>query len=174
MMSLFNGPWEPHTSASGPRAPARRASIHGDAFAAPLRRTFSSEKELRAFAASFAQRLQPGDVVAFSGPLGSGKTTFVRAIVEALHGSDQSSSPTFTFWHRICGRTAHRAHRPLSRQRSTPSRRSWDSRKRSVTALSCWLSGGARHPELIPARGYEIDIEGAGEEPRTISLRERT
>ena len=42
-------------------------------------------------------------MVALSGPLGSGKTTFVRAVVTALHGSDETSSPTFTFWHRYDG-----------------------------------------------------------------------
>ncbi len=144
-----------------------------DAFAAPLRRTFSSEKELRAFAASFAQRLQAGDVVAFSGPLGSGKTTFVRAIVEALHGSDQSSSPTFTFWHQYAGEPPiehidlFRINDPRESQELGLEEAFSD---RAIVLVEWWRKA----PELIPARGYEIEIEGAGEEPRTITLRERT
>lgn len=63
-------------------------------------RTFSDEREFRTFAAQFAQRLTAGDVVGFSGPLGSGKTTFIKAIAQARLGSDPVSSPTFTFWHR--------------------------------------------------------------------------
>ena len=74
-----------------------------DAFAVPLRRTFSNEAALMNFAAEFARGLSAGDVVALSGPLGAGKTTFVRAVVRALHGADQTSSPTFTFWHRYDG-----------------------------------------------------------------------
>ena len=60
-------------------------------------------KSFDAFAAAFARRLRPGDVVALSGPLGAGKTAFVRAVVRALHGADQSCSPTFTFRHRYDG-----------------------------------------------------------------------
>ena len=45
----------------------------------------------------------PGDTVALSGALGAGKTTFVRAAVAERHGEDQTTSPTFTFWHRYAG-----------------------------------------------------------------------
>ena len=38
------------------------------------------------------------------GPLGAGKTTFVRAVVRELHGSDAAvSSPTFVFRQRYEG-----------------------------------------------------------------------
>jgi tRNA threonylcarbamoyl adenosine modification protein YjeE len=45
-----------------------------------------------------ADELKPGDVVALSGGLGSGKTTLARAIVRALAGDDRLEvpSPTFT------------------------------------------------------------------------------
>lgn len=50
----------------------------------------------RALAADLARSLQPGDVIALDGPLGAGKTTFVRGMAAAL-GIDPAivSSPTF-------------------------------------------------------------------------------
>ena len=68
-----------------------------------MQQTFPTQRAFEAFAADFARALQPGDVVALSGELGSGKTTFVRAAVRARHGEDQTTSPTFTFWHRYPG-----------------------------------------------------------------------
>ncbi len=45
---------------------------------------------------AFARSLRPGDVVALSGDLGSGKTTFVRGLVAGLGGeSGDVASPTF-------------------------------------------------------------------------------
>ena len=43
-----------------------------------------------------AARLRPGDVVALSGPLGSGKTTLARSIIAALGHRGEVPSPTFT------------------------------------------------------------------------------
>jgi tRNA threonylcarbamoyladenosine biosynthesis protein TsaE len=60
--------------------------------------------EFEEIARQFARGLRPGDVVALSGPLGAGKTTFVAAVVTKLHGDRAAvSSPTFTFWHRYEG-----------------------------------------------------------------------
>jgi tRNA threonylcarbamoyladenosine biosynthesis protein TsaE len=57
----------------------------------------SSELETRNAASNFAEKLQPGDVVALTGPLGSGKTCFARGIITALHGEKElfHGSPTF-------------------------------------------------------------------------------
>jgi tRNA threonylcarbamoyl adenosine modification protein YjeE len=52
-----------------------------------------------------AQAVAPGDVIALDGPLGAGKTTLVRALVEGLGGDPaQVSSPTFTLLHRYHAR----------------------------------------------------------------------
>jgi tRNA threonylcarbamoyladenosine biosynthesis protein TsaE len=47
-------------------------------------------------ASILAARLQAGDVVLLTGDLGAGKTTFVKAVAEALGATDPVTSPTFT------------------------------------------------------------------------------
>lgn len=55
-----------------------------------------SELETLQFGASIGSSLQPGSVVALSGPLGSGKTTLVKGIARSLGISEAVTSPTFT------------------------------------------------------------------------------
>ncbi len=51
---------------------------------------------MESLGARIAALLRPGDVVALSGPLGSGKTTLARAIIAALGHEGEVPSPTFT------------------------------------------------------------------------------
>jgi tRNA threonylcarbamoyladenosine biosynthesis protein TsaE len=46
--------------------------------------------------AALAQVLRAGDVVALSGPLGAGKTTFARGVLSALGLADEAPSPSFS------------------------------------------------------------------------------
>ena len=59
----------------------------------------ASEEETAAAAKKTAEILKPGDVVAFRGGLGVGKTTFTRYLCEALDCRDDVSSPTFALVH---------------------------------------------------------------------------
>ena len=135
-----------------------------------VRRTLSDRREFCDFAAAFARRLRPGDVVALAGPIGCGKTTFVRAVVEALHGVVRTSSPTFTFWHRYEGSPAidhidlYRIEDP--NQRSELGLEGAFDDAGSIVLVEWWRNA----PDLLPARRYEIEIEGAGDAPRTVSL----
>ncbi len=54
-----------------------------------------SPEETKSIAASFAQALRGGEVVALEGELGAGKTTFVQGLAEALGASGPVRSPTF-------------------------------------------------------------------------------
>ncbi len=55
-------------------------------------------EETQKFAYQVASLLRPGSVLALSGEMGSGKTTFVKFLVEAMGGSiDEVTSPTFVF-----------------------------------------------------------------------------
>ena len=55
-----------------------------------------SEQETDALGASLAQRLGPGDVVAYRGDLGAGKTAFTRGLARGLGCTGRVTSPTFT------------------------------------------------------------------------------
>ncbi len=61
-----------------------------------MKHTSKSEKETRKLAAKFAKDLKGGEVVELVGDLGSGKTTFVRGVAEALGAKARVKSPTFT------------------------------------------------------------------------------
>jgi tRNA threonylcarbamoyladenosine biosynthesis protein TsaE len=132
--------------------------------------TLPTEEELGKFAASFARRLRPGDTVALSGPVGSGKTTFVRAVVRALHGSDQTCSPSFTFRHRYEGDPPieHIDFFRIDDPREVAELGLDDALDgRSIALIEWWRNA----PDAIASPRYEIEIEGAGDEPRSLLLR---
>jgi tRNA threonylcarbamoyladenosine biosynthesis protein TsaE len=63
----------------------------------------TTEGETEALAETLAARLKPGDVLAFRGGLGAGKTAFVRGLARGLGVSGQVSSPTFALVHEYGG-----------------------------------------------------------------------
>jgi tRNA threonylcarbamoyladenosine biosynthesis protein TsaE len=63
-----------------------------------------SPEETRLLGAALAPVLLPGDVVALSGELGSGKTVFVQGLAAALGVTGRVTSPTFTLVHEYQGR----------------------------------------------------------------------
>ena len=52
--------------------------------------------ETEKLGATLASVLRPGDVVALSGPLGAGKTTFARGVLGALGLTGEAPSPSFS------------------------------------------------------------------------------
>ena len=125
---------------------------------------------LDAFARKVAQTLAPGDVVALAGPLGSGKTTLVRALVRALHGTDPVTSPTFTFWHRYEG-TPPVQHLDLYRLE--------DPRERPELGLEEAFTADAIVVAEWPERALDlfgpgtvwVTLRGCGDEPRDVEVR---
>lgn len=63
----------------------------------------SSPKETEEIAFAFAKELIKGDVVAFIGGLGAGKTAFTRGLANGLNVEGEVSSPTFSLVHEYSG-----------------------------------------------------------------------
>lgn len=132
-----------------------------------------------AFAGQFARTLRPGDVVALRGPLGAGKTTLVRALVRALHGSDDAvSSPTFVFRQRYDAP-------PASPGRGKPSIEHLDlfriddpTRELPDLALDeafepdriVLVEWPERAEGWLPVTRIEVAIDGSGDGPRTVRV----
>jgi tRNA threonylcarbamoyladenosine biosynthesis protein TsaE len=105
-----------------------------------------------------------------SGPLGAGKTTFIKAVVQARSGDDPVSSPTFTFWHRyesdppIDHLDLYRIDDPRELTELGLDE-AFDGT--SIVLVEWWRNA----PGLLPPLHYEIHIEGKGDEPRRLSVR---
>jgi tRNA threonylcarbamoyladenosine biosynthesis protein TsaE len=123
-----------------------------------------------ASAVALAATLRPGDVVALSGELGAGKTTFVRALVAALHGSDAAvSSPTFVFRQRYPGEPPvehldlYRIEDPVEAVDLGLE----DAFAPDAVTLVEWAD---RLPGLVPPGAVRVTIDGSGNEPRRIRI----
>lgn len=63
-----------------------------------------SPEETAALAQRLAEDLKGGEVLAFTGGMGAGKTAFTRGLVLGLGAGDVVSSPTFALVNEYCGR----------------------------------------------------------------------
>lgn len=64
----------------------------------------ASVDETREFGHRLAQVVEPGDVIALEGDLGTGKTELVKGLAEGLGIMASVHSPTFVLHHRYRGR----------------------------------------------------------------------
>ncbi len=120
-------------------------------------------------AAAFAAELRAGDVVALTGELGAGKTTFVAAVLRALRNPADVSSPTFTFWHRYGG-TPPVEHLDLFRidDRCEATELGLDEAF-SPDGIT-FIEWPERLPQLVPARAIRVRIAGCGDRPRELRI----
>lgn len=135
-----------------------------------MRVEYARVDDLEAFervAAAFAADLRPGEVVALAGDLGAGKTTFVRAVVRALHGRDEAASPTFTFRHRYAGQPPIE-HLDLYRVDSAADAVELGLEEAFDGESIVLVEWPERLPHLIPENAIHVAITGSGESPRDI------
>jgi tRNA threonylcarbamoyladenosine biosynthesis protein TsaE len=63
-----------------------------------------SEEKTKKLAESYIKKLRVGDVIALSGSLGSGKTTFIKGVAKGLNVKEFVKSPTFNLLHIYHGK----------------------------------------------------------------------
>lgn len=65
--------------------------------------TSASEEETFQLGTDFSSRLRPGDVVAFFGELGAGKTEFIKGLCHGMNVHEIVASPTYTIVNQYLG-----------------------------------------------------------------------
>jgi len=69
-----------------------------------LRAVSNSPAETEALGEALAAKLKPGNVIAYTGDLGAGKTAFTRGVARGLGVTERVTSPTFTIVNEYAGR----------------------------------------------------------------------
>jgi tRNA threonylcarbamoyladenosine biosynthesis protein TsaE len=124
---------------------------------------------LETFAAAFALDLRPGDVVALEGALGTGKTTFVAALVRAMGNPADVASPTFTFWHRYGG-SPSLEHLDLFRLESAAEARELGLEEAFGPDRITLVEWPELLPGLLPKGAIRLRFTGSGDAPRVVAI----
>lgn len=124
----------------------------------------------RALAARLAADAAAGDVVALHGPLGAGKTEFARGFARGLGVAGRISSPTFVLMAEHAGRLPlfHLDAYRLAGADDACASGLLDERRAAGVTIIEWAE---RLGSALPAGHLAVTIDGAGDDPRTITLR---
>lgn len=111
-----------------------------------------------------------GDVIALHGELGAGKTVFAKGFGRGLGVAATISSPSFVLMAEYEGRLPlfHLDLYRLEGAADAVAGGLLDERQGQGVTLIEWAG---RLAALLPAARLEVEIEGAGDEPRRIVLR---
>ena len=129
-----------------------------------LKQVFTCEAQLTAFAAKIAMILVSGDVVYLRGELGTGKTTFARAIIQQMGRVDSVTSPTFTLIETYDLNEVLVAHLDLYRIDSEAEMEGVGLRDYLDGDWICLIEWPDRAPGMLPDPDLTIDLayEGKG------------
>lgn len=131
--------------------------------------TTNSERETLELGVRMAASIQSGDVLAFVGQLGSGKTTLIKSIAVAL-GADKReiASPSFAIVHDYGG-SPPIYHIDLYRVESGEIQQLglWEILGDNNI---CFVEWADKFPEIIPPGALEVKIMRTGDNSRKIKI----
>jgi len=131
--------------------------------------TAASPEETAAAGEALARELGPGDVVALTGALGTGKTCFIQGLARGLGVAAPATSPTFVLVNEYRGRLpVHHvdAYRTASLAELVDVGLLDLMGGDGVTVIE-WAD---RLEPLLPPRTVRVAIEGLGDEPRRVAI----
>ena len=135
--------------------------------------TTLSEKETAALGAGFSARLRPGDVVAVSGDLGTGKTRFVQGICKGLGVEGHVASPTFTIISEYRTPLLGVYHIDLYRVNSSAEIRELGLEEYLAGKGICLIEWAEKAAGFLPASRYDVFLSfGEGADTRQVRIEE--
>jgi len=138
-------------------------------------REISNEEDMQAFGCSLVNILHPGQTVFLKGPLGAGKTTLVRAILQALGVKGPVRSPTYTLVESYTGCGLNLYHFDFYRFKDPVELEEAGFRELFSKDTICMVEWPENAAEFMPEADLviEIDYFGLGRKIRVTSNRVR-
>ena len=142
-----------------------------DRQASETSRAVDSSEEMQRIAASLGRILEVADVIALTGPLGAGKTTFVQGLAQGLGvpSERQVTSPTFALVNQHPGRIelVHVDFYRIQSPAELPELGLEEAYDRAATAIE-WAD---RFPDWLPPDFLHVAIDVLPEDGRVLRLR---
>lgn len=132
----------------------------------------ASEQDTAAAGFALGSHLSAGDVVSLSGPLGCGKTVFVRGMARALSIEETITSPSFVIVQEYEGRLPL-YHLDLYRLAGHAELEDLGFREMLSSEAVVAIEWGEKAGPLLPARRTDVVFTIAGDGSREIRVEER-
>ena len=134
-----------------------------------------SPEETRALGERLGRQLLPGEVVAFSGDLGAGKTCMIQGVCVGLEVEEVVNSPTFILINEYTGRAGSRPvnvyHFDLYRLRNQIELEALGAEEYFYSQGICLVEWAERAHAALPPRRREVVLEHCGPQARRIVLK---
>lgn len=137
-----------------------------------MRRICKTAEETRSFSLETGRKLVKGEIVAFFGNLGAGKTTFIKGIVEAVGGypRENVTSPTFSYLN-IYETTIPLYHFDLYRLRDSDEFLSMGFEEYLFAGGICCIEWSEKIEELLPEATTRITLSHREDGGRLIEVK---
>ena len=124
-----------------------------------MHKRLNNEAETLGFAKEFSAGLKPGDIIALSGELGTGKSVLARALMRALGVLDEAlPSPTYTIIQEYEGRGCRIAHMDWYRLEDADELEAIGVREYFQSPWICLIEWPERGLQLLPDETIHIKL----------------
>lgn len=131
----------------------------------------ASQSDLFEVARKFLDAAGSKKIWLFKGEMGSGKTTFIKALGEALGVTDNMSSPTFSIVNEYLAMDDHKVyHFDFYRIKSEAEAYDIGAEEYFYSGNYCFIEWPEKIPTLIPAERVEVSITPENQNHRTLAL----
>ena len=135
----------------------------------------SSPEETGALGVELSRQLEPGDLLAFIGDLGTGKTCMIQGVCKGLGVTGYVTSPTFILINEYAGRLDGRDipvyHLDLYRLNTRAELEDLGVEEYFYGQGICLVEWAERAGELLPPRTWQVRLDYIAADQRRITLK---
>jgi tRNA threonylcarbamoyladenosine biosynthesis protein TsaE len=126
--------------------------------------------ELLTAARKLLEHVKDHKVFLFYGEMGSGKTTFIKAICETLGVRDAMSSPTFSIVNEYSSPEGPVFHFDFYRLKNETEALDLGYEDYVYSGNYCFIEWPENIPNLLPVNAVKVNIKVSGDNERTVTI----